>query len=83
MRRWPLLMMIMPSVLVFGAVPASAEQGPVGSCSAGRLMTVQEVLRTIAPPGSEEPVRAGDRNGDGYICVRGGGSGFAVQDNNS
>jgi hypothetical protein len=82
-RSSPLLMMIlMPSVLVLGAVPASAEQGPVGSCSTGRLITVPEVLLTIAPPGSEESVRAGDRNGDGYVCIQGGGSTFAVQDNN-
>jgi hypothetical protein len=75
-------MIMMPGVLVLGAVPASAEQGPVGSCSAGRLLTVQEVLLTIAPPGSEESVGAGDRNGDGYICVQGDSTGFAVQDNN-
>jgi hypothetical protein len=80
------MMIMIPGVLVLSAVPASAEQvpvgGPVGSCSAGRLMTVQEVLLTIAPPGSEESVRAGDRNGDGYLCIQGGGSAFAVQDNN-
>ena len=50
-----------------GAPAASAQTG----CAAGFVkMSVPDVLRTLAPPGSETAVRAGDRNRDGYLCVQ-------------
>jgi hypothetical protein len=33
-------------------------------------MSVPDVLRTLAAPGSETAIRAGDVNGDGYLCVQ-------------
>jgi hypothetical protein len=33
-------------------------------------MTVKTVLRTIAAPGFEEPIKSFDANGDGYLCIK-------------
>lgn len=53
------------------AVPAWAAPQPVGGCGAGfELMTVKEVIRTIAAPGSVDAIRAGDVNQDGYLCIK-------------
>ena len=55
------------AVLV-GATPAASAQ--TGCASGFTLMSVPEVLRTLAAQGSETAIRAGDVNGDGYLCVQ-------------
>lgn len=57
------------AVVVAGVVGAPAAPVQTG-CAAGLvLMDVPEVLRTLAAPGSEAAIRAGDQNRDGYLCV--------------
>ena len=55
------------AVLIGAAPVASAQTG----CAPGlALMSVPDVLRTLAAPGSETAIRAADVNADGYLCVQ-------------
>jgi hypothetical protein len=50
---------------------ASAEPRAVGECSSGfEGMTVRQMLRTIAAPGSEQAIIDDDKNGDGRLCIK-------------
>lgn len=49
---------------------ASAEPVPARGCGAAfELMSLQQVLDTIAAEGFEDRLRAEDRNADTYLCV--------------
>jgi hypothetical protein len=70
--RWLLLLSAVAFFTIcIGSAPASAAQQPEGGCGSGfELMTVKEVLHRIAAPGSEDAIKAGDVNQDGYLCVK-------------
>jgi hypothetical protein len=71
MRRYALS--VAAAILATGltSIPAAAAPKPVGGCGQGfELMTVKEVLRTIAASGSEAAIKAEDSNQDGYLCVK-------------
>src|SRR5690349_12083056 len=57
--------------MMLGSWVAAADPGTIGGCSSGyELMTVKQVLKTIAAPGFEDSIRAKDANGDGYLCIK-------------
>jgi hypothetical protein len=69
-RRAVFTALTFAAVVVAGVVGAPAARAQTG-CAAGLvLMDVPEVLRTLAAPGSEAAIRAGDQNRDGYLCVQ-------------
>jgi len=58
-------------VICFSAAPAVAAPQPVAGCGSGfQLMSVKQVIKTIAASGSEDAIRAQDGNQDGYLCVK-------------
>ena len=72
MRRSLLLVAAILGALGLSTAPASAAPPqPAGGCGAGfELMTVREVLRSIAAPGFEDAIRAEDSNQDGLLCIK-------------
>jgi hypothetical protein len=71
-RRLLLIVVAIVGVLGASASTAAAQDG----CQPGyELMTVSEVVRTIASPGSASAVAAEDLNGDGLVCITTSGSG--------
>jgi hypothetical protein len=53
---------------MFASAPAA--QAQTGCPTGFTLMSVPDVLRTLAAPGSETAIQAGDVNRNGYLCVQ-------------
>ena len=61
------------AALALSVAPSAALAAgrPVGDCGVGfTLMSVEQIIATIAAPGSIDAIRAGDVNGDGLLCVK-------------
>lgn len=67
---------VLTCAALFATAPAA--QAQTGCQTGFVLMSVPDVLRTLATPGSETAIQAGDVNRDGYLCVQlGPGGGLA------
>ena len=74
MNRLRRIAIVVPAAtlgMMLGSWVAVADPGSTGGCSSGyELMTVKQVIKTIAAPGFEDSIRAKDANGDGYLCIK-------------
>jgi hypothetical protein len=71
MRKALAVVSIVAGFIGIATGSASSAPRPVAGCSESfELMTVKQVLRTLAAPGFDEAIIAEDSNADGFLCIK-------------